>query len=176
MGQFLTAVFEIVAAPRLRCNGKLTAFIVSFAICLTAKAGGLPDSLQTPGAIDPAVTQENIGQTICVPGYTKTVRPPTPYTNRIKREQLDTYYKGQGEMRSVELDHLIPLTAGGHPSSTENLWPQTYGGEYDASYKDRCEVATGKAICQGRVGLVEAQKGFSVNWIEWCKQLTGDTQ
>jgi hypothetical protein len=49
-----------------------------------------------------------------------------------------------------------------------------FGGEYDASFKDRCEVATGRAICQGSVGLVEAQKGFSVNWIEWCKRLLGD--
>ena len=76
----------------------------------------------------------------------------------------------------MELDHLIPLTAGGHPTAQENLWPQIYGGKYDASYKDRCEAATGTAICQGSVGLVEAQKGFAVNWIEWCKQLLGDTK
>lgn len=154
----------------------VSALTASLAICLTANAGDLPDPLHTPGAADRAVTQDNIGQTICVPGYTKTVRPPASYTNRIKREQLETYYKGQGDMASVELDHLIPLTAGGHPTALENLWPQGYSGEYDASYKDRCEVATGTAICQGRVGLIEAQKGFSVNWIEWCKQLMGDTK
>jgi hypothetical protein len=152
------------------------ALTVGLAVCLTAEAGDLPNPLRTPGALDPAVTQDNISQTICVPGYTRTVRPPASYTNRIKREQLDTYYKGQGEMSSVELDHLIPLNAGGHPTSPENLWPQAYGSEYDASYKDRCEVATGRAICQGGVSLVEAQKGFSVNWIEWCKRLLGDSQ
>ena len=80
--------------------------------CLTATAGDRPDPTFTPGATDPAVTQENISLTICVPGYTKTVRPPASYTNRLKREQLDTYYKGQGEMRDVEEDHLIPLTVG----------------------------------------------------------------
>lgn len=154
----------------------LLALLVSIGICAAATAGDLPNPLHTPGATDPAVTQDNIGQTICVPGYTKTIRPPASYTYRIKREQLETYYKGQGDMRSVELDHLIPLTAGGHPTSAENLWPQTYGGEYDASYKDRCEVATGRTICQGRVGLGEAQKGFAANWIEWCKQLIGDTK
>lgn len=79
-------------------------------------------------------------------------------------------------MREVEEDHLIPLTAGGHPTAVENLWPQAYGSKYDASYKDRCEVATGRAICQNSIGLLDAQKGFAVNWIEWCKQLIGDAQ
>ncbi|HEY1457602.1 MAG TPA: hypothetical protein VGF15_03700, partial [Solirubrobacteraceae bacterium] len=31
----------------------------------------LPDSRCTPGAIDPAVTQANITETICRPGYTR---------------------------------------------------------------------------------------------------------
>ena len=156
--------------------GIIPAFIVSLATCLAANAGDLPDPLHTSGAVDPAVTQNNIQQTICVPGYTKTVRPPASYTNRIKRELLDSYYKDQGDMHSVELDHLIPLTVGGHPTDLKNLWPQSYGSEHDASFKDRCEVAARTAICQGRVALVEAQKGFATNWIEWCKQLTGDTQ
>lgn len=79
-------------------------------------------------------------------------------------------------MGSVELDHLPPLIAGWHQTSSENLWPQTYGGKFDASYKDRCKIAIWRVLCHGSVALVEAQKGFSVNWIEWCKQLMGDTQ
>jgi hypothetical protein len=31
------------------------------------------------------VTQNNIQDTICVPGWTKTVRPPVSYTNAVKR-------------------------------------------------------------------------------------------
>ena len=31
--------------------------------------GGLPDPKCTPGAINPSVTQDNIKNTICVPGY-----------------------------------------------------------------------------------------------------------
>src|SRR5664279_936918 len=46
--------------------------------------GNLPDSSCTPGAMDPKVTQDNIDQTICVSGYTKTVRPPVSYTNSLK--------------------------------------------------------------------------------------------
>ena len=33
---------------------------------------------------NPAVTQETIGNTICVFGWTKTVRPPVSFTNRVK--------------------------------------------------------------------------------------------
>jgi hypothetical protein len=152
----------------------IVALPLALALSFGASATDLPDPLHTPGAVDTAVTQDNIDHTICVPGYTKTVRPPAAYTNRVKREQLDTYYRGQGNMRDVELDHLIPLNTGGHPTAIENLWPQAYGGRYDASYKDSCEVATGIAICQRRVGLVEAQQGFATNWIEWCQKLMGE--
>lgn len=38
-------------------------------------AGELPAIDTTPGAINPAVTQANIHETICVKGYTKTIRP-----------------------------------------------------------------------------------------------------
>src|SRR5947209_1950760 len=52
---------------------------------------GLPDPLCTPGAIDPRVTQANIRTTICVSGYTATVRPPVSYTNALKARQIDEY-------------------------------------------------------------------------------------
>ena len=48
----------------------------------------VPDHARTPGAIDPGIRQENIADTICVPGYTKTVRPPSSYTAQLKREQM----------------------------------------------------------------------------------------
>jgi hypothetical protein len=36
----------------------------------------LPDRTRTPGALNPKVTQATIGTTICVRGWTQTVRPP----------------------------------------------------------------------------------------------------
>src|ERR1700687_1954524 len=44
----------------------------------------LPDPKCTPGAVDPSVTQDNIDSTICVSGYTKTVRPPVSVTEPQK--------------------------------------------------------------------------------------------
>ena len=43
----------------------------------------LPDRHCTPGAINPQVTQSNIGSTICKSGYTSTIRPPR--TSRRRR-------------------------------------------------------------------------------------------
>ena len=37
-----------------------------------------PDDV--PGAVDPLVTKENIQETICRAGYTRTVRPPQSFT------------------------------------------------------------------------------------------------
>src|SRR5437763_599327 len=77
---------------------------------------GLPDARCTPGARDPRVTQANIGRTICRAGYTKTVRPPTSYTEPLKLRQLDQYgYYAGHRVSSYEEDHLIPLELGGSP-------------------------------------------------------------
>src|SRR5258708_37258786 len=54
-------------------------------------ANGFPDASCTPGEIDTRVQQSNIKTTICVSGYTKSVRPPTTYTNALKVEQIREY-------------------------------------------------------------------------------------
>jgi len=66
----------------------------------------LPDAGCTPGAIDPAVTQADLGSTICRAGYTKTVRPPESITEREKQASLLAY----GDHRPLhfyEYDHLV---------------------------------------------------------------------
>src|SRR4249920_1594275 len=96
---------------------------------------GLPDARCTPGATDPRVTQSNIARTICVPGYTKTVRPRVSMTTPIKRTQL-VAYGDRGPLSSYELDHLIPLELGGAPASVANLWPEPWQGALGARAKD----------------------------------------
>jgi len=41
----------------------------------------LPNPLETPGAINPAVNQQNIGATICQPGWALTVSPSAALTS-----------------------------------------------------------------------------------------------
>ena len=47
-----------------------------------------PDPETTPGVTNSEVTQANIQQTICVKGWTATVRPPQSYTGTVKKQQL----------------------------------------------------------------------------------------
>ncbi|MFD8393034.1 hypothetical protein ACFV2N_28495 [Streptomyces sp. NPDC059680] len=45
----------------------------------------------TPSAYNPDVTQSNIHSTICVSGWTATVRPPTSHTNPLKAQGTIDY-------------------------------------------------------------------------------------
>jgi hypothetical protein len=75
-----------------------------------------PNPTLTPGAVNPAVTQDNLDETICRKGdYTKSIRPPEEYTARLKREQIREYGFTDYRMRDYEEDHLISLELGGSP-------------------------------------------------------------
>ena len=128
-----------------------------------ASANGLPDRNCTPGAVDPRVTQDNIGQTICVSGYTKTVRPPTSYTTPLKIKQM-ALYGWTGSTSDYEEDHLIPLEVGGHPTDPKNLWPEPYNVPNGARKKDKVENLLHSRVCSGQMTLVDAQNQIATNW------------
>ena len=88
----------------------LAAALIFLAPNAFATSFTLPIHAITPGAIDPGVNQENIASTICVIGYTKTVRPPVSYTNALKFKQLSGSYSryGSTNMKLFEEDHLSP--------------------------------------------------------------------
>jgi len=121
----------------------------------------LPDPLCTPGATNPAVTQSNIYQTICVAGWTATVRPPESYTEPLKYEQMAAY-GFSGSARYYEEDHLIPLELGGSPTSPYNLWPEPGAAP---NLKDRVEDAARQAVCDGQMSLSRAQQSMATNWV-----------
>src|SRR6266567_2058614 len=93
--------------------------------CLS-QGGGLPDPGCTPGAVDPNVSQSNIGSTICTRGYTATVRPSVDVTEKIKRDQMAAYGLQGQRLAAWELDHLVPLELAGAPQNVANLWLQPW--------------------------------------------------
>jgi len=133
-------------------------------------AADLPDPVLTPGAINADVTQANIGSTVCVRGWTKTVRPPAFYTNRLKKLQIRQYGYEDADPRDYEEDHLIPLGAGGNPTDPRNLWPEPRKSEWNASRKDELEFALYMGVCHGEISLDNARRAFSTNWIESYKR------
>ena len=125
---------------------------------------GLPDPACTPGVADPRVTQDDIHSTICVGGYTATVRPPSSYTDSLKRQQIGAYGYSDTNLADYEEDHLIPLELGGSPTDPMNLWPEPRGGDFPASKKDVLENSLHAKVCFGLVTLASAQKAIATNW------------
>ena len=119
----------------------------------------LPDPRCTPGAINPNVTQANIGSTICVSGWTKTVRPPTSVTNKMKRESDQSY--GLSTSTSGEYDHLISLELGGAPDDPRNLWIEP--GKIP-NPKDTVENRLSAAVCSNLIPLATAQQAIAGDW------------
>ncbi len=129
--------------------------------------GKLPDPACTPGAINPDVTQDTIGQTICVRGWTAKVRPPVSFTDPLKKQQM-RLYSSSGPMSAYEEDHLVSLEIGGAPSDPKNLWPEPIN---DAKQKDQVENLAKQKICSGAMLLVDIQQKMSHDWTELGKEL-----
>ncbi len=127
----------------------------------------LPDRQLTPGAINPAVTQANIHATICRPRWTRTVRPPERYTERLKRAQIREYRYRDRRLRDYEEDHLIPLELGGSPTAPRNLWPEPHfvEGGWGSYRKDRLENRLRWLVCHGRLRLATARRWIATDWI-----------
>jgi hypothetical protein len=86
--------------------------------------------------LNPDVTQDTIRQTICVSGYTKAVRPSSSYANGVKAKLLRESGIDESHMPDYELDHIVPLSLGGHPRKLGNLALQPWEGEHGAIRKD----------------------------------------
>lgn len=123
-----------------------------------------------PGAVNPAVTQQNIGSTICAPGWAASVRPPTSFTERLKRAQMPLYgYPEDTNPKSLREDHREPLELGGAPRDPRNLWPQPRD---EAKAKDRLESAAKRDVCSGRMTLQQAQAIFFGDfWNDYDRRL-----
>lgn len=129
------------------------------------QAGDLPDAVMTPGVTNPDVTQANIGQTVCVKGFSKTIRPPSNYTNKLKKEQIRLYGYADTNPRNYEEDHLIALSIGGAPRNASNLWPQPRNSAWGADKKDALEFVLYKMVCAKEISLLNAQKAMANDWI-----------
>ena len=135
-----------------------------------------PDPAVTPGAVNPAVTQVNLQETICVRGWTRTVRPPREFTGALKIQQIRTAGYADRRMRSYEEDHLIPLELGGAPLDHQNLWPQPREAAdgWTADRKDDLEHRLNQLVCAGELSLTAAQEAIATDWIASYRTYVGE--
>lgn len=115
-------------------------------------------------ALNPDVHQDTINKTICVPGYTASVRPSTTYTNGVKLKVLREHGLPASAAKDYELDHRIPLALGGHPRNLHNLMLQPWEGPDGAKAKDRLERRLQRLVCTRKLPLDEARHAIYVDW------------
>jgi hypothetical protein len=135
----------------------------------------LPDPRCTPGATNPAVNTRTLGQTICEPGWTATVRPPESVTSVEKGGSMSAYGL-MGSRSGYEYDHLIPLELGGATNSPKNLWPEPdYPGAsgFYRNPKDKLENTLKRQVCSGGLSLAAAQHAIAVNWVAALRRYGG---
>lgn len=104
---------------------------------------------------------------LCAAGYhTRSVRPPSSYTNDLKRRQIVEYGYADTDPAHYEEDHLVPLELGGDPTDPRNLWPEPRLGlpEESASAKDYVENQLHRDVCAGDITLGHAQHAIALNW------------
>ena len=110
-------------------------------------------ALAASGALNPAVTQATIHQTICVAGYTDSIRPPSSFTDALKAQQIQALALS-GPLGAFEEDHIIPLELGGAPRDPANLQPVPLAV---ARRDDVLETRLHNAVCAGTLSLDAAQ-------------------
>ncbi len=120
-----------------------------------------PDPACTPGALNPAVRQVTIERTICVEGWTDSVRPPESVTEPEKAASLAAY-GDTGPLSAYEYDHFVPLELGGATNDPRNLWPEP--GD-SPNPKDAVEDELREKVCDGRLSLAQAQREIVTNWV-----------
>jgi hypothetical protein len=141
-----------------------TVILGTLAYVVLARTGGggagpavLASPALTPGSLNPDVTQATIDSTICVRGWTATVRPSSDYTSQLKTRQMADYGE-TGSPSGYQEDHLISLELGGNPTDPANLWPEPYPRAADV---DKIENELNAKVCSGELTLAEAQQDES---------------
>lgn len=143
-------------------------------VAVTERAGATtlyPDAA-TPGATNPRVSQANIRTTICQPGWTAKVRPPSSYMTTLKEKQLaalgatvvDPHEKcmpKSANPKCYEEDHLISPELGGASRDPKNLWPQPVS---HVKEKDWVESYLHRQVCAGKMTLQDAQHAIAADW------------
>lgn len=141
--------------------------LILVAYCALASPA-MPDPKLTPGDADPRVTQATIDKTICVHGYTATVRS----VPESERKEVFERYHVTDEPGKYEVDHLISLELGG-TNDIKNLWPEPYAPKPGAHEKDVVETNLHKQICNHKISISAAQSIITRDWYAYYKEIKG---
>jgi hypothetical protein len=123
----------------------------------------LPDAACTPGAVFPDVTATQV----CQRGYSSSVRNVPAEVSREVYREYGIVERTTGE---YEVDHLVPLEAGGS-NDIANLWPEAAEPRPGFHEKDVVENYLHDQVCAGAMSLLEAQRAIATNWLDVYQHL-----
>jgi hypothetical protein len=145
---------------RLALTTSLAGGLASFAIApsIAVASWTLPNSSTTPGAVGSADVRS-----VCVHGYSRTVRPAyTPAWRRFRTSVFHAYGIPHDQWPRYTIDHLIPLGLGGAPEDLRNVWPEP---KAEAKRKDEVEDALIIAVCyRHTMQIGQAQAAIARDW------------
>ena len=139
-------------------------------------ASDLPDPSLTPGALDPEVMPSSIKESICKAGHftwTEGHMPPKSFLEKMEKEQIAAYGYPDENIKHYQMDHLIPLSLGGSPTDTKNIWPQLLISKWSARRKAYLEGILHEKVCKGEISLTQAQEEIRSNWIQTYQKYLG---
>jgi hypothetical protein len=151
---------KLLRAPACLCLSASLTLLAGCGSTPPAAAPGVPQAL-----LDPAVTPDNVQQTICRLGYVESVTPSDAQTANMKRQQLLRAGTELAVSGTYVLDRVVPISLGGHPTHDDNLQLLDLGGNHAAARKQALERRLHQLVCAGKIGLREAQASLVPDWL-----------
>ena len=122
----------------------------------------LPDPVRNPGMVDETLSAD----------YLCSHHIKHPNLSWLKKKLMIEH--GLDDPSQFQLDHRVPLCAGGAPKDQRNLWLQPRAGQWGAGFKDQLETSVCRLLCNGGITLEAAQAIFlAPDWtVEYDKFFT----
>jgi len=129
--------------------------------------GAEPDRRCSPGAYYGGLTKT----VLCSSSFhTSSIRNVSDATRHAVEAEYGMVPRSYGS--TLEIDHIVSLELGGS-NDPANLFPERADAHPGYRLKDRLENAAHAWVCQGKLGLRDAQRKIAADWEALYKLVFG---